>query len=49
MCPNFKRIYQDDTESDSDEVETRREEERKIKLLPRKLFIAEESTCKGQL
>ncbi|XP_070796201.1 synaptonemal complex protein 2 [Pituophis catenifer annectens] len=41
--PNFKRLYQEDTENYSDEEEIRREE-RKIKLLPRKLFKADDST-----
>ncbi|XP_077191873.1 synaptonemal complex protein 2 isoform X2 [Paroedura picta] len=46
IYPNFKRLYRDDTESDSDEVEIRREEERKTKLLPRKLFKGDDNTCK---
>ncbi|XP_026553557.1 synaptonemal complex protein 2 [Pseudonaja textilis] len=41
--PNFKRLYQEDTENYSDEEEIRREE-RKIKLIPRKLFKADDST-----
>lgn len=45
---NFKRLYQEDTESDSDEEGVKREG-RKRKLLPRKLFKADSSTCKGQL
>ncbi|KAF7248863.1 Synaptonemal complex protein 2, partial [Varanus komodoensis] len=43
---NFKRLYQKDIESDSDEEEIRREE-RKTKLLPRKLFKADDSTYKA--
>ncbi|XP_063154914.1 synaptonemal complex protein 2 [Candoia aspera] len=43
--PNFKRLYQEDTENYSDEEEIRREE-RKTKLLPRKLFKADDSTYK---
>ncbi|XP_060086690.1 synaptonemal complex protein 2-like [Heteronotia binoei] len=46
ICPNSKRLYQDDSESGSDEVEIRREEERKTKLLPRKLFKVDDSACK---
>ncbi|XP_077785456.1 synaptonemal complex protein 2 isoform X1 [Podarcis muralis] len=42
---NFKRLYQEDTESDSDEEGVKREG-RKRKLLPRKLFKADNSTCK---
>ncbi|XP_073165298.1 synaptonemal complex protein 2 [Lepidochelys kempii] len=42
---NLKRMYHNDAESDSDEVETREEEEeRKTKLLPRKLFKADDDT-----
>ncbi|XP_032073295.1 synaptonemal complex protein 2-like [Thamnophis elegans] len=40
--PTFKRLYQEDTENYSDEEEMR--EERKIKLLPRKLFKADDSS-----
>ncbi|KAJ6665751.1 hypothetical protein lerEdw1_002121 [Lerista edwardsae] len=43
--PNFKRLYQNDTGSDSDEVEMRRKESKR-KLLPRKLFKADDSTNK---
>ncbi|XP_070600623.1 synaptonemal complex protein 2 isoform X2 [Erythrolamprus reginae] len=43
IYPNFKRLYQEDTESNLDEEEIRREE-RKIKLIPRKLFKADDST-----
>ncbi|XP_060133310.1 synaptonemal complex protein 2 isoform X2 [Zootoca vivipara] len=42
---NFKRLYQEDTESDSDEEGVKREGRRR-KLLPRKLFRADNSTCK---
>ncbi|XP_067410241.1 synaptonemal complex protein 2 isoform X2 [Emydura macquarii macquarii] len=44
---NLKRMYHCDAESDSDEVEMRKEEEeeeRKPKLLPRKLFKADDDT-----
>ncbi|KAG6938587.1 synaptonemal complex protein 2 [Chelydra serpentina] len=42
---NLKRMYHNDAESDSDEVEMRKEEEeRKTKLLPRKLFKADDDT-----
>ncbi|XP_034642756.1 synaptonemal complex protein 2 [Trachemys scripta elegans] len=42
---NLKRMYHSDAESDSDEVEMRKEEEeRKTKLLPRKLFKADDDT-----
>lgn len=47
--PNFKRLYQEDTENYSDDEEEIRREERKIKLLPRKLFKADDSTYKGEL
>ncbi|XP_050773724.1 LOW QUALITY PROTEIN: synaptonemal complex protein 2 [Gopherus flavomarginatus] len=40
---NLKRMYHSDAESDSDEVEMKKEEEqRKTKLLPRKLFKADD-------
>ncbi|XP_062998454.1 synaptonemal complex protein 2 [Elgaria multicarinata webbii] len=42
---NFKRLCQEDIESDSDEEESRREK-RKTKMLPRKLFKADDSTYK---
>ncbi|XP_033009552.1 synaptonemal complex protein 2-like [Lacerta agilis] len=42
---NFKRLCQEDTESDSDEEGDKREGRRR-KLLPRKLFKADNSTCK---
>ncbi|KAH0619212.1 hypothetical protein JD844_019017 [Phrynosoma platyrhinos] len=42
---NFKRLYHEDTEADSDEEEIRREE-MKTKLLPRKLFKTDENTYK---
>ncbi|TFK05023.1 annexin A7 [Platysternon megacephalum] len=42
---NLKRMYHSDAESDSDEVEMRKEEEeRKTELLPRKLFKADDDT-----
>uniref|UniRef100_K7GBW5 Synaptonemal complex protein 2 n=1 Tax=Pelodiscus sinensis TaxID=13735 RepID=K7GBW5_PELSI len=41
---NLKRMYHNDAESDSDEVEMRKEEEKKTKLLPRKLFKADDDT-----
>ncbi|XP_053101365.1 synaptonemal complex protein 2 isoform X2 [Hemicordylus capensis] len=41
--PHFKRLYQGDTGSDSDEVDVRRKE-RKTKLLHKKLFKADDST-----
>ncbi|EMP35819.1 Synaptonemal complex protein 2 [Chelonia mydas] len=42
---NLKRMYHNDAESDSDEAEMRKEEEeRKTKLLPRKLFKADDDT-----
>ncbi|XP_065422161.1 synaptonemal complex protein 2 isoform X3 [Chrysemys picta bellii] len=41
---NLKRMYHSDAESDSDEVEMKKEEERKTKLLPRKLFKADDDT-----
>ncbi|XP_024051673.1 synaptonemal complex protein 2 [Terrapene carolina triunguis] len=42
---NLKRMYHSDAESDSDEVEMRKEEEeRKTKFLPRKLFKADDDT-----
>ncbi|KAM9120924.1 synaptonemal complex protein 2 [Pangshura tecta] len=42
---NLKRMYHSDAESDSDEVEMSKEEEqRKTKLLPRKLFKADDDT-----
>ncbi|XP_061487097.1 synaptonemal complex protein 2 isoform X2 [Rhineura floridana] len=43
--PNFKRLYREGTESDSDEEEIRREERRR-KLLPRKLFRGDNGTYK---
>ncbi|KAK9404860.1 synaptonemal complex protein 2 [Crotalus adamanteus] len=46
MHSNFKRLYQEDTENYSDDEEEIRREERKIKLLPRKLFKADDSTYK---
>ncbi|XP_042317542.1 synaptonemal complex protein 2-like isoform X2 [Sceloporus undulatus] len=42
---NFKRLYQEETEADSDEEEIRREK-MKTKLLPRKLFKTDENTYK---
>ncbi|XP_074867811.1 synaptonemal complex protein 2 isoform X2 [Carettochelys insculpta] len=46
---NLKRMYRNDSESDSDEVEMKEEkEERKTKLLPRKLFKADDTTYQGK-
>nr|XP_060627993.1 synaptonemal complex protein 2-like [Anolis sagrei ordinatus] len=42
---NFKRLYQEDTEADSDEEEIRKEKTKR-KLLPRKLFKTENNTYK---